>query len=587
MKNKILIVGMIIALFSSCTNEFLEEKPENFLSPDNFFTNTQDALVAINGVYGSLGTSSGWGTYKINMLLADGGTTVQGTRVSGETHAGIAQYISTPSTKSIVEIYKYTYIAIQRANLVIARVMEMDRMQTGISEDMQNRIVAEARFLRALSYFNLVRYYGGVPLMNEEVKNMNNLNVPRNSIQEIYTQIIEDLEFAKMHLYYKSGSVFEPSYDASDVGRAPRSAALALLSKVYLTAASYKRHSKMDESWNTLQDLNSYQWVDENAYYQLAEHNAKLVIDIANAGGNIGLLDDYAKVFLPAFENDAESIFSIQFGPALEEGGHLGIWSCIQGNNKMPEGGYGRINPQPEFSESYIQSYVTTPYFGLDSVNTDPRFVWNIGTIKYKKTKILTHKKIKEFTFRKYRLDYAPNFTNEINFPVIRYADVLLMYAEALNENGKSAEAGAYVNMIRERARKGSDTSTILGAPSGMKYPASNQPEDISLALSQSEMRDAILQERKWELCYEGHSRFDELRMGTLLDGVKKLVDYSNATGNDQKESYFEMVAKGIGAKPTTTPSAPAASITETDRLFPIPKVEMEINPNLVQNPGW
>ncbi|TKG93740.1 RagB/SusD family nutrient uptake outer membrane protein [Puteibacter caeruleilacunae] len=587
MKNNILIFGLLLALFTGCSESFLEENPKNFLSPDNFFTSVDDAVVAVNGVYGSVGTGASWGIYDVNMLIADGGTSVQGTRVTGETHAGIATYISTPTTKSIKEIYQYSYIAIQRANLVINRVEQMDPIGTGIPKSMKNRIIGEAKFLRALCYFNLVRYYGGVPLMTEEVTDMNNLFVTRNSIEEVYIQIIEDFEFAAEHLYYKGGSALEPVYEASDNGRVPKSAAYGMLAKVYLTAASYKRHSKFHDAWNTLKNINSYEWVDASQYYQLAEQNAKAVIDIASAGGNLGLLDDYAKNFIQGSENSKESLFAIQFGPDTEEGGHVGIWSAIQGNTKMPEGGYGRINPQPEFTESYIQKYVTTPYNGLDSVNTDPRFVWNIGTIKYAKTKLISHLKIKEFTFRKYRLDHIVNFTNEVNFPVLRYADVLLMYAEALNENGKPADAAAYVNMIRERARNGIQTKTVLGAPSGLDYPESNEPAAIALNFDEEQMREIIMQERKWELCYEGQSRFDEVRMGTLVEDVRELVDYANATGNANTQSYFEMVALGLGAQATTTPSSPASGITEEDRLFPIPKVETDINSNLVQNPGW
>lgn len=585
MKNKIFIIGLMLALFSSCSDSFLDENPTNMLSPDNFFTSPSDALVAVNGVYGSVGTGKGWGIYKVNMLIADQGTSVSGTRQKSESLGGIGNYAATTKNKTITQIYQYSYEAIQRANLVINRVGAM-APETGISAELQNRIVAEAKFLRALSYFNLVKLYGGVSLMTEEVTDMNDLFVTRNSIEDVYTQVIEDLQFATEHLYYKSGSAQEPTYDSGDLGRAPKSAAYALLSKVYLTAASYKKHSKFHDSWNTLQTINTYEWVDDVAYYQLAEQNAKVVIDMAAAGANIGLLDDYAKLFIQGSENNSESLFEIQFGPDPEEGGHLGNWSAIFGIGK-PEGGYSRINPQPEFSNSYIQNYVTTPYNGLDSTNTDMRFVWNIGTLKYVKTALKTQTKINEFTFRKYRLDKAVDFANEVNFPVLRYADVLLMYAEALNENGKTAEAGAYVNMIKERARRGSNTSMILGAPSGMNYPTSSQPADISLALSQDEMRDAIIQERKWELCYEGHSRTDEIRMGRLVQDVKTLVNYKPASGNISKESYFEMFAKGNGAKALATPSPAGAGVSERDRLFPIPQVEMDINPSLEQNPEW
>ena len=193
---------------SSCS-DFLEENPKNFLSPDNFFKSSSEAVLAVNGCYDALATQEGWGLYRVNMHIVDQGTSVCGTRQSSDSQGGIGNYTATYDHSVFKQIFQLHYKAISKSNMVIDRVEAMDIMQDKISADLKKRVVAEAKFIRALSYFNLVRYYGGVPLILNETKDMQDLFVERNTIQEVYTQIITDLDYAAENLYYRVGSNIE------------------------------------------------------------------------------------------------------------------------------------------------------------------------------------------------------------------------------------------------------------------------------------------------------------------------------------------------------------------------------------------
>ncbi|TLX74367.1 RagB/SusD family nutrient uptake outer membrane protein [Labilibacter sediminis] len=569
----ILLAGVLL---SSC-NDFLEEHPQSFISPDNFFNNKEEADIALIGVYDAIGTNKGWGLYAANMLIIDQGTSLSSSRIGNLTQGGIAHYLAATDYKVFTEIWENSYDGIQRANTVINRVGQMDKEQ--IDELNQLRIIAEAKFLRALHYFNLVRLYGGVPVLAKETTDMDNVLVGRNTTEDVYYQIIGDLEYAAENLFYRTNSANTPKLEITGSGRATKGAALGLLSKVYLTLASTKKYASTALS---NYKYANYDWVDVAVNYQKATQYAGAVIQLAESGGGINLLDDYSQIFMT--ENHNESLFEVQFGPELEEGGYVAYWAGpLNADKYAVDRGQARINATPEFSDSFIKAWSAEG--PLVEEESDFRYSWNIGKFKYaKKQNKLNLAFKKEYCYRKYRKTETYEFADVQNFPVLRYADVLLMLAEAHNELGTEPDSVVWaVNKIRERARKGS-------ASDMMTYPASNQPADMASGLDQETVRNIIIKERGWELCHEGQARFDDVRLGQLEKAVTAQVDYSKNTAakGADKPIKFYVDGRNEDGLPTSTSTTGAQNFDARKHwLFPIPQFERDVNPNLEQNGTW
>ena len=469
------VLGLLLVA-GGCENNLVEE-PLSFLSESNSFNNAADATTAINAVY-----DRAKDIYQMPMvILGDLSGEEITIRADSDVAANeIEQYKYTPSTSYFDSFYTNSYVAIDRANRVIENVPNIP-----MDAKLRDQIIGEAKFLRSLFYFNLVRAFGDVPLVVKTSQDVVNVKIPRDPTDKVYQQIIQDLLDAEKGLPTK--------YTASgEIGRATAGAAKSILAKVYLTRKD---------------------WAN-------AATKAKEVID----SKTYSLVADFRDVFNPDKENGLEHIFSIQF-------------SCIQ-----PKYGSSMARNFSIYFSYPINlvggSYQVSDYLANSFLKGDYR----------KEVTVITEKKIANGTVVTSRtgphLDkyWDPNACGATsarnNFLVIRYADVLLMYAEALNEiNGPSAEVYGAINQVRTRARKG---------------VAIAEPQDLK-GLTQAQFRDAVLQERGWELAGEGHRRWDLLRMGKLAEMAKK-------------EGY---------------------TISEKNLLFPIPTFEIDVNPALVQNPGY
>src|SRR5699024_3985755 len=299
--------------------------------------------------------------------------------------------------------WRTSFQIINRANAVTNNVPEIQ-----MDESLRASIVGEAQFLRALAYFNLVRMYGKVPLITKETKSFDDIKKPRAPVDSIYAQITRDLESAEQ--------VLPVSYNPDNHGRATVGAAKTLLAKVYLAR----------ERW------------------QQAADKAREVID----SGTYSLFEDYAYVFLPEYENGKEHIFSIQFHAGDQNAGKQGRFWTYTAPNARKTGGesiagggssFGAIFPETDYYEEYPDDYRKEVNFFDEwtfadsdtAVTFEPHF----------------------FKF------HDPGQTNakrsSVNFPLLRYADVLLTYAEAANEanGGPTPQAYQAINQVRQRAR--------------------------------------------------------------------------------------------------------------------------------------
>jgi hypothetical protein len=504
---------ILLLIFSVSCEDILDEKSYSNITSANFYVDADAAVAAVTAVYRSMG---GWATlgfhgHKMIELasdISDGTATV--------TMYSEAKYDA--SSESVRFGWIGWYTVIHNANTVMERVppIEMDT-------DLKNRILAEAHFLRAWSNFHLVRLYGAIPLRYESAQTPENTNIPRSPVSEVYDLIIEDLKFAEENLWNE--------YDVSDQGRATIDAAKSLLSIVYLTMAGYPMELG-------------------DAYYQLARDKAREVIE--SRGGlpvPSGELADYGDLFKLDYQNKfhKEKIFFINHANIEDQGNPItnqyaatddygpgssaAMWHSLEFYNSFEEGD-DRV--KKAFHHVYTANNGQDVYFFPDTTGNSGIIPgWGeappedaiLGTRPYSK---------------KYD---DPNATTKTNsaapINVIRYAEVLLVFAEAENEmNGPTPDAYQAINAVRIRANL-PELSNIMVNPS-----------------SKDEFRNKLLIERAHEFFGENKRRYDLIRTGTFIEKMNSIE----------------------------------RTVSEVHLLYPIPLEEMLGNTALSQddqNPGW
>lgn len=481
MKKIILPAIFITALaLVSCTKE-LEQEP-HVIYYDNYYKTADDALTAVNAAYDVLGSVS---QYSSNLWLvqdvASDDCNARVTLNDPNLHEFNSYAIKTTNSY-LSHIWQGSYLCISRANIVLDRV-PLISMDTALKA----RILGEARFLRALNYFNLVRLFGDVPLVTAPISP--NLTPEetypfRAPLNTVYNQIREDLLKAAASLPAKYTS-------PNDKGRATRGAALGTLAKVHLTTGD---------------------WAEAAA-------TAKQVMDL-----NVySLYPDYASNFKEANKNGVESVFEVQFYKKVPAECSQMVISGLPSIPGLFNAGVEIMLPTQDLLNSFDSNDYRKPVTFFDhywSYTFEPH-IWKYWD----------------------QVAYKPAATSAsgADFFVMRYSEILLIYAEALSEanGGPTAEAYDAVNLVRARARNGNSSAL----------------PDLS-GLSKDDFRKAVLNERRHEFVNEGHRWFDLVRTGTLAESVKR--------------------AKGDQANPMPW-----------NYLFPIPQRERDNNPNLTQNPGY
>lgn len=474
----------IIAAFAlySCSKDFLDLQPVSSASSGSFYKNAADIKVALSGAYASL-QSGGITTnnYVFGEIRSDNTYPVASGSVTDQDEFD-RFYIRT-TNPFVSGRWNDSYQAITRANTILEQIaaIEMDA-------DLKSRYIAEAKFLRAYVYFELVRTYGDVPLLTKSLTSSLNeaYDYGRTPVAEVYAQIEKDLAEADPDL--------PATYTGADIGRITKGAAKAMLGKVLLTQRKF----------------------------ELAAPKLKEVIDLQ-------LYDTipYADIFDPAKKNGKEAVFEVQFAAGMSGEGNP--WPNAfapqnSGNAVINFGGGGNNRPTQDLIDAYEPGDIRKDFsLATSYVNAAGQTIQDVFV-------------------RKYRSNPAINNDNANNIPIIRYSDVLLMYAEALNEiayNG-GGEAMQYLNMIRRRA----------GLPA---KTAADIPDQVAFRL-------AMEQERRVEFAFEGHRWFDLVRTGRAIPVI------------NSKATEINLVAP----------------INEEDLVAPIPQSQVEINRDkMTQNPGY
>lgn len=479
----------ISMLFGTSCKKFLTEDPKNVVAETNFYKTENDAIAAINAIYGylnSTSTGSTAGVYHSTFWVIAGCASdeMNNQSVFSPDIDQISKFSEGPVNNALQETWTMHYKAITLCNIAIARIPLID-----MDPVLRERLTNEAHFLRGLMYFDMVRMFSNIPLVLQEVEPL--LPTP-SSPAEIYDQIILDLTAAEG---------LPDSYPPGDGrGRATKGAAKAILAKVYLTLNRWQ-----DASTKSMEVIQS---------------------------GQYELWDDFAQVFKLSSRGGKEAIFSVGFG---DGGGAISFWEAGQFNVRLlpPQLSVEGVKNSQGWQTPTQNLYDT--YDVLDR-RREVTFITQIHNPDGSVTTISPY-------IQKYWDREAEPTGNESSndYPVIRYADVLLMYAEAQNELGNTPEALNYINIIRKRARF-----------DGTIYRTTT-PDYIGL--SQQDCRTAIIKERRMEFVAEGQRWFDLVRTHTL----EKLVPI---------------------AKPGIVPQ-------DKNYLFPIPQREIDLNTNLKQNPGF
>ena len=484
----ILLIGFTLIIVSACS-KFLTEDLKGEFSSDTYYKNDKQALQAINGVYNALAFSNSDNDLWVFGDVASDDAVKGGNPGDQAEITYIDEHTANTTNGVIINYWRFAYEAIARANNVIANVPAVT-----MDEALKNRIIGEAKFMRAYNYFNLVNIFGRVPLKLLPQLTQETIHVPLSEVSVIYQQIQTDLSEAAVVL--PVSYMFEEG-----IGRVTRGAALAMLGK----ASLYQQ-----------------QWAAASGYFQQVE-----------ALGIYSMLTDYANNFKLAYENSSESIFEIQHltGQNPFTGSALNQWFA-----PAAEGGYYFNAPTQSLVDAFEKSSTGEVDPRLDvSVGRDgqPWLNGDIFSSSWSPTGFLTKKHQQPLS----EVSSSLKGDGDLNYIYLRYADLILMKAEAFNENGNADSARANLNRVRHRAR-----ASFNGTP-----PASLLA-DIT-TLDKNLLRTAIQRERRVELAQEFHRYFDLMRWGKDVAEAALGADF-----NYETKRYFPLPQKEIDANQAINP---------------------------------
>jgi hypothetical protein len=474
----------IACLLGSCKKSFLELNPVSQIGATTFYKTQSDLLNAVTGAYAALQLN---GQYTEDYyFVADYPSDNIESALSGASNDfdQFDRFYVNSANIYLAPFWTDGYKGIVRCNNVITQAPNIP-----MDETLKKRYVGEAKYLRALMYFNLVRVFGDVPLVTEPIASIEeSYTYGRAPVADIYKQIVKDLTDAEPDMPL--------SYTGADIGRVTKGAVQTLLGEVYLTQKNYA---------GAVTEL--AQVITSNVYK---------------------LLPVYNDVFNPANGNNAEIIFAVNY----KKGG-IGEGSPFV-NAFLPTGGIptlvtigttgNRMTGGKDLFDAFEVGDTRKP------ISINDSFIDGTG------------KTVSVYFTRKY-MDTPPTDKDGDNdWYIHRYSDALLMYAEALNETGQTTQAHTYLNMVRVRANLSARVS-----------------------LTQADMRLAIEQERRVELCFEGHRWFDLLRTG-------RAITVMNA--------YFIKYGIKLGGI--------QVQVKDFQLIQPVPLSQIQANPaKITQNPGY
>ncbi len=516
MKLKYIYLFAFLIMFTSFGCEsFLEEDPRDIVAPENFFASDADARQAITGVYAIYKNNSMYGQVGLDNFYDNGADVIEPSRVIGFVEP-IGNYTMneeladrSEQKMSVSDTWKDCYKIVLNCNIIIDRV----EGNTAITQLVQTDVVAEARFLRALAYWHITNLWGDAPYYTENIK-INEIRVlGRTNKGTIIEGIMADLEFAQTNL--------KSSYPAAENGRASKWAAATVMAKIYMQQKEWQKG---------LDKCN----------------------EIINQSGRT-ILPNYADVFKPTNEYNAEIIWSLDFAKDIRGQFEEGV-PVIPGNgNWRPSMFNPRLGDEPKNTAQRAALSAALTARGEAFNGTGLQIAAKDFAEKFPVNDLRRSVNVMDnylgfplkfpymAKFMNLSVSTSPRFNHSDNRLVFRLADIKLMAAECENERpgGSQTVAYEYIKEIRQRA-----------------YATVPEAEAIK-GLTQLQFRKAIYDERKWELAGEANRRYDLIRWGILLD-VMRNIQYRFWKPNENIKPFHV--------------------------LMPIPLQELQINPNLLES---
>jgi len=463
----LILFAVSSAVVVSCSDEFVDRKAPYSIDSENYFNSESDYNQALIGAYDMLHS-----TY-LNVMMGE--IASDNTASGGESAIDVIgmqqidDMIHTPANPQLKNVWDWMFAGVQRCNYIMEFKDKTDFTN-------KSQVIGETRYLRAYYHFELVKWFGGIPLNGDKRFSVDDVTrVPRSSVQDVYASIEADLQYAVANLKTKGEN---PSK-----GRATKGAAQALLGKVYLYQEKY-----VDAS-NVLEDLIN--------------------------SGDYALVADYNSIFENNGENNIESVFEVQYTD--QEGASFDCLQCSEGNVAVGFSGI-RNYSGPLFESGYsfnVPRQEAVDAFELGDRRKDVAILDIVAWAAANNASYGVGYKHTGFYNRKYipRLGDAnigdQNLTNPNNYRAIRYADVLLLAAEAFNRGGiDDTKARNYLNEVRRRA-----------------FGDSNHDAPI---VSGANLTELILAERRVELVGEGHRFFDLVRTGKAAAEIEGFTPGKN-----------------------------------------------------------
>lgn len=510
--------------------KFLDKVPTDFISPENYFKTETDVMTALAGVYDIMGKTN---TYS-RTLIFENDISDEGFNSLSSTPIDLSFNNYDASHGGVNGMWNLFYAGINRANMLLQNIDNKDLV---MDEAKRKAAKGEALFLRSYYYFMLASNWGDVPLRLKPPANASDVNIARTPVAQVFEQIVKDMEEA---------------------------AGLVPVSATY----SYNSRITKSTAWGILARVN-LKWAGEpiknTSKFAEAKKWAEKVMDPANGHQ---LNNDYAQIFINHAKDIydiKECIWEVEFNKLTtggqEEEGAIGSITGIPNSDKAFGYSYGAVHVQEKYYSSFEagdlrRDWTINPfYYGTvggvanSKINYSPTLIYNRCNAKWR---------------REYEVATPKNVgTTPINFPLLRYADVLLMYAEAENEvNGPTAEAYKAINAVRKRAF-------------GLTLPTPPNPAivyELTPGLDAGDFRAAVRMERTHELGFEALRKFDLIRWGIYLSTMNALGSYVNATAPADYKAKASLAGTNAAKR---------------HLLLPIPSAEMSLNKALIQNLEW
>ncbi|NQU52206.1 MAG: RagB/SusD family nutrient uptake outer membrane protein [Bacteroidetes bacterium] len=496
----LLLIVLPATLFNSCS-EFLEENPVDRYVVSNVYTDESGAIASVTSIYNQLYNLYERYMYMVFDLPVDDEKNGQG--MPNQYLQNLEYMRHTQNNTFVRNYWRFCYSGIFRANNALEQIPEIE-----MDETLKARLINEAKFLRALYFFNLVRAFGDVPLpIGTSVEETVTTRIP---LSEVYAQIISDLNDAK---------ALPKSYSGSNVGRATSGAASVLLGYVYVTM----------KDWSA------------------AVTELGAVVNNESSFG-YGLWDDLKDNYRIATENGKECVFNIQFAETPSNG-----------NGDMALSG-------PKYTLQADYGIIAIPGVnGCNEADIPCEELYSQYDVEDQRKYIIFSKEFVSPLNGQTYYTQIPVYhshwedgetvagNSDANTFVLRYSDALLLYAEALNENGDPAAAYTHLQRVRSRAYK-------------------NDPKGILQGAKTKENVGAWVRQERWqELAHEGKRWFDLVRWGILKERMTEHAQNEVALGGYESHKKLEIIA----------------NFKDAMSLMPIPQAELDANQLLVQNPGW